>query len=83
MTGTTGATLCARMSAEGETLIIGAGGRMGAALARRLTHNRKVIAFRREQLIVLAKTLLEYRHAESIPQTIAFGLGKSRIWPSR
>jgi dTDP-4-dehydrorhamnose reductase len=41
------------MSAQGAVLIIGAGGRMGAALARRLASSRDVIAFRREHLDVL------------------------------
>ncbi|MCE9518390.1 MAG: dTDP-4-dehydrorhamnose reductase [Verrucomicrobia bacterium] len=41
------------MSRRGKVLIIGAAGRMGAALARRYARNREVIPFRREHLDVL------------------------------
>jgi dTDP-4-dehydrorhamnose reductase len=41
------------MSEKGAILIIGAAGRMGAALARCYARNRKIIAFRREHLDAL------------------------------
>ncbi len=47
------ATWCARMSQQGKVLIIGAAGRMGAALVRRYARSREVIPFRREHLDVL------------------------------
>ncbi len=47
------ATWCARMSQQGKVLIIGAAGRMGAALVRRYARSREVIPFLREHLDAL------------------------------
>lgn len=46
-------TCAPHMSVENTVLVIGAGGRMGAALARHLSHSRKVIAFKRTDLDIL------------------------------
>lgn len=51
------------MSAKGNVMVIGAGGRMGAALARRCALTREVIALRRPDLDVL--------HPERVAPTLS------------
>ena len=79
MTPTAGATLFARMSAQGAVLIIGAGGRMGAALARRLAHSREVTGFRREHLDVLHPERMRDALAAHDFQTVIYTAGITSV----